>query len=53
MCRRNQLLSLFLIGLGAGLVIACRVSSPFWCSCLGFGVVILGVFFLQKNTKCS
>ncbi len=52
MCRKNQLLGVFLIGLGVGLVIACRSASAFWCSCLGFGAVALGVCVLQKNAKC-
>ena len=49
MCRRNQLLGVLLLGFGIGLVIACRVASVFWCSCFGFGGILLGIALLQKG----
>lgn len=48
MCRRNQLLGVFLLGLGVGLLVACRVSSVFWGNCFGIGAVICGVCMLSK-----
>ena len=48
MCRRNQLLGMFLLGLGVGLLVACRISSVFWGSCFGIGAVICGVCMLNK-----
>lgn len=48
MCRRNQLLGMFLVGLGVGLLVACRVSSIFWCSCFGLGTLLFGCTLLQK-----
>ncbi len=48
MFRKNQLLGVFLAGLGVGLLVACRVSSVFWCSCFGLGALIGGVCLLQK-----
>lgn len=48
MCRRNQLLGMFLAGLGVGLLIACRVESVFWCSCFGLGGLFLAFVLLQK-----
>lgn len=48
MCRRNQLIGVFLTGLGIGLMIACRVSSVFWCSCFGLGGLLFGIMLLQK-----
>jgi hypothetical protein len=49
MCRRNQILGMLLIGLGAGLMIACRVESSFWCTCFGLGGILVGVGMLQKG----
>lgn len=51
MCRRNQLLAVFLLGLGVGLLVACRVSSVFWCSCFGLMAVIVGICLLQQLGK--
>ena len=48
MCRRNQLLGLLLVGFGVGLLVACRISAVFWCSCFGLGAVVIGVALLQK-----
>ena len=43
------MLGVFLLGFGTGLLIACRVSSVFWCSCFGLGALLLGVGLLQKG----
>ena len=51
MCRRNQLLGVFLLGLGVGLLVACRVSSVFWCSCFGIAGALAGFFLLQDSGK--
>ena len=48
MCRRNQLLGMFLVGLGVGLLVACRVSSIFWCSCFGLAALLFGCTLLQR-----
>lgn len=52
MFRRNQLLGVFLVGLGIGISVACRCESPFWWTCFGFGAVIIGICLLQKNGRC-
>jgi len=49
MCRKNQLLGVLLVGIGVGLMIACRASSVFWCTCFGLGAVVFGVTLLQKT----
>lgn len=53
MCRRNQLLGMFLVGLGVGLLVACWVSAPFACGCFGLGSLICGCLVLQRQGKCG
>lgn len=49
MCRRNQLLGVWLAGLGIGLLAACFFESGFICCCVGIGLVAAGVCLLQKK----
>lgn len=49
MCRRNQLLGVLAAGVGLGLLLACCFESPFFCGCVGFGLLGAGVFLLQKK----
>lgn len=49
MCRRNQLLGIFAAGFGMGLLLACLFESGFFCCCVGIGLVVTGVFLLQKK----
>ena len=49
MCRKNQMLGFALLGFGAGLMIACHVTSVFWCSLFGIGALLVGLTLLQKG----
>lgn len=51
MCRRNQLLGVFAMGLGVGLLAACWISSPFGCACVGIVAIIGGACLLQRAGK--
>lgn len=50
MCRRNQLIRVALIGLGAGLLVGCQVESVFWCSIFGVAAIVAGVC-MKQGTK--
>jgi hypothetical protein len=49
MCRRNQILSLLMVGFGVGLLIGCHLESSFWCTIFGIGSVLFGLLGLQKG----
>jgi hypothetical protein len=49
MCRRNQLLGIAAIALGAGLLICCWFESEFVRNCVGYGLIAAGIFVLQKK----
>lgn len=49
MCRRNLLLGLGLLAFGFGLMVACWLESEFVRSCIGLGLIALGVLVLQKK----
>lgn len=49
MCRRNQLLGAFLIGVGLGLLAARLFESVFFCGLVGVGFLAVGIMVMQKK----
>ncbi len=49
MCRRNQLLGAFLVGVGLGMLAAGLFESMFFCGFVGIGVLVVGVVVVQKK----
>lgn len=49
MCRRNQLLGIFALGFGMGLLFARLFESGFFCGCVGVGLIVAGLLLLQKK----
>lgn len=49
MCRRNQLLGIFFMGLGLGLLSARLFESGFFCGCMGVCLLVGGLLLLQKK----
>lgn len=49
MCRRNQLCGVALMAFGLGILAAAFFESVFFCGCLGFGGIVVGVVVLQKK----
>lgn len=49
MCRRNQLLGAFLVGVGLGLLAANLFESVFFCGFIGVGLLVVGVVVVQKK----
>lgn len=49
MCRRNQLLGVWVAGIGIGMLIACFFESGFFCCCVGIWLLIAGVCLTQKK----
>lgn len=49
MCRRNQLLGIFALGLGLGMLFAGLFESGFFCGCVGVCLMAGGILILQKK----
>jgi hypothetical protein len=49
MCRRNQLIGIFALGFGLGMLFAGLFESGFFCGCVGVGLMAGGLLILQKK----
>ena len=49
MCRRNQLLGIFALGFGLGMLFAGLFESGFFCGCVGLCLMVGGILILQKK----
>ncbi len=48
MCRKNQLWGCAIAAFGVGLLISLFFESGFFCSCIGFGLICVGVVLGKK-----
>lgn len=49
MCRKYQLLGCSVASFGLGMLLGCFFDSGFFCGCLGFALIIVGIVLLQKK----
>lgn len=49
MCRKNQLWGLLFVTFGFGLLLGMLLESGFLCGCLGLGLIVGGLFVLQRK----
>lgn len=49
MCRQNQLLGCALMAFGLGVLIGLWLEGGFFCSCIGFGLLIFGFCVLRRK----
>lgn len=49
MCRHNQFWGFMLLAFGLGMLIGLWIEGGFFCHCLGFGFVFVGIGMANKN----